>query len=143
MGVAEFPTVSPANILTTVADTATGTYANWRPPNSNPSWVRSPGLSMNARSVPPELKSATTERLSVAVLRATTPPAPEQVESTAAGRKCSTLYELSVWIWVAPVGHPFPWAEKFKGITAVLFGLTGGPLPTELPVPASLVIISE
>ena len=98
---------------------------------------------MNASWVLPELKSETTDKLSVAVLRATTPLAPEQVESTAAGMKCSRLYELSVWISVSLAGHPLAWAAKFNGMTAGLFGVTEGPLPTELPVPASLVMNSE
>ncbi len=92
---------------------------------------------MNARSVLPELKSETTDPLSFVVLRATTPSAPLQVESTAAGRKCSRLVELSVWIWGAAEGQPASWAAKVNGMIAVLEGVTGGPLPTLLPVPAS------
>jgi hypothetical protein len=78
--------------------------------------------------------------LSVAVLSATTPVDPAQVASTAAGRKCSTLNELSVWSSVSDAGHPAFWAAKLRGTTTVLSLESGGPLPTLLPVPVSSVI---
>lgn len=91
------------------------------------------GLSVKAASAPPAAKSDVTACPSSGVLTATTPPVPPQVDETATGMNCSTLYVLSVCSCGAPAGHPVLDARKLSGTTALLDELTGGPLPTELP----------